>query len=318
MTDGTAATPDPSAISPEAPARPPRRRARRGAAVALARRGGIVPRRAAAAIANAMAPAGLHPQKWERSAGRRAPADRDSRRRAVRSGRGSAGHRAGLARGARDAGTHGRAGHRPTARSRGAFRHRWRAGASRPTTAPAGPCRPGCRRHVAARHRRCRGEGLAPVALLALLKHPLVGGEGEERLAWLERVRALDLALRGPRPPAGLAGLDRHCGEKAKSPAAWVPRSAAIAAPLDGLFDRAPTLAAFARGACANAAHGACRRHGWRGPAGAWRPICSPSSRRHRPARPPQIAPARRRSACSASCSMRVAVRPPYGGHPRI
>ena len=43
-------------------------------------------------------------------------------------------------------------------------------------------------------------EGFAPVAMLAPLKHPLVGGEGDKRIAWLEQVRALDLALRGPRP----------------------------------------------------------------------------------------------------------------------
>src|SRR4029079_15642968 len=56
-------------------------------------------------------------------------------------------------------------------------------------------------------------EELAPVALLALLKHPLVGGEGEERLAWLDAVRGLDLKLRGPRPAAGLAGLVAHFGD---------------------------------------------------------------------------------------------------------
>jgi ATP-dependent helicase/nuclease subunit B len=57
-------------------------------------------------------------------------------------------------------------------------------------------------------------ERLAPVPLLALLKHPLVGGEGEQRLSWLEAVRSLDLALRGPRPAAGLAGLDERFAEK--------------------------------------------------------------------------------------------------------
>ena len=63
-------------------------------------------------------------------------------------------------------------------------------------------------------------ERLAPVPLLALLKHPLAGGEGEQRLAWLEAVRALDLALRGPRPLAGLAGLDQRFTEK-KVGATW-------------------------------------------------------------------------------------------------
>lgn len=59
-------------------------------------------------------------------------------------------------------------------------------------------------------------EGVAPVPLLALLKHPLVGGEGEERLRWLDRVRSLDLALRGPRPAPGLAALDAHVATYAK------------------------------------------------------------------------------------------------------
>ncbi len=57
-------------------------------------------------------------------------------------------------------------------------------------------------------------ENLAPVPLLALLKHPLVGGEGEARLRWLDTVRQLDLGLRGPRPRAGLEGLDQHFAEK--------------------------------------------------------------------------------------------------------
>ena len=53
-------------------------------------------------------------------------------------------------------------------------------------------------------------ENLAPVALLALLKHPLAGGEGEQRRMWMDDVRLLDRALRGPRPAGGLQGLDEH------------------------------------------------------------------------------------------------------------
>lgn len=56
-------------------------------------------------------------------------------------------------------------------------------------------------------------EQFAPVSLLALLKHPLVKA-GEERLAWLEQVRMLDLALRGPRPAAGLAGITQLLAEE--------------------------------------------------------------------------------------------------------
>lgn len=51
-----------------------------------------------------------------------------------------------------------------------------------------------------------QAEQMAPVALLALLKHPLVR-QGEARLEWLDGVRKLDLALRGPRPAPGLAGV---------------------------------------------------------------------------------------------------------------
>lgn len=51
------------------------------------------------------------------------------------------------------------------------------------------------------------GQAFAPVPLLALLQHPLVAA-GEERLAWLTQVRALDREpLRGLRPPPGLAGV---------------------------------------------------------------------------------------------------------------
>ncbi len=42
--------------------------------------------------------------------------------------------------------------------------------------------------------------------MLAALKHPLAKS-GDERLGWLEQMRRLDLLLRGPRPPAGLAGI---------------------------------------------------------------------------------------------------------------
>jgi len=54
---------------------------------------------------------------------------------------------------------------------------------------------------------RVAAERFAPVALLDLLKHPLVR-KGDARLPWLEEVRGLDLILRGPRPAPGLEGLD--------------------------------------------------------------------------------------------------------------
>lgn len=48
--------------------------------------------------------------------------------------------------------------------------------------------------------------GFAPIDLLSLLKHPLAQ-KGEGRISWLEKVRALDLALRGPRSGQGLSSI---------------------------------------------------------------------------------------------------------------
>jgi ATP-dependent helicase/nuclease subunit B len=46
----------------------------------------------------------------------------------------------------------------------------------------------------------------SPATLLATLKHPLVRN-GDDRLSWLESVRLLDLAIRGPRLGIGLAAI---------------------------------------------------------------------------------------------------------------
>jgi len=87
-------------------------------------------------------------------------------------------------------------------------------------------------------------EELAPVPLLALLKHPLVGGEAEERSRWLEEVRRVDIALRGPRPPAGLKGLDaRLANENAMR--AWSAVRGRVAG-LEGMFEEALPLSRFA------------------------------------------------------------------------
>jgi ATP-dependent helicase/nuclease subunit B len=55
----------------------------------------------------------------------------------------------------------------------------------------------------------------APAQFLALLKHPLVMA-GDHRVTWLDKVRKLDLLLRGPRPAPGLNGIDAmfHSDEK--------------------------------------------------------------------------------------------------------
>ena len=86
----------------------------------------------------------------------------------------------------------------------------------------------------------------APLALLTLLKHPLVRS-GDERGPWLDGVRALDRALRGPRPAAGLAGIDAHCAagdsrEAAirRAAAEWWPTARALLEPVEAVFARGP------------------------------------------------------------------------------
>lgn len=67
---------------------------------------------------------------------------------------------------------------------------------------------------------------MGPVSLLAALKHPLVRA-GEERLPWLEAVRRLDLALRGPRLGIGLAAIAEAILDDAPL-SAWWKETAAI------------------------------------------------------------------------------------------
>ena len=180
----------PSAISSEAAARPDGRRPRRsrgcgasaGRSAARAIRG--------RAVANAMTAADFS-DKWNGLQARRAAADRNPRRRAARSGGRSPGDRAGAARGGRDA----RAGRRRWSRPTGCWPRgsrrllaRWGIEADDSAGRPLSQTAAG---HLAARRSpRPRPRTWRRSPLLALLKHPLVGGEGEERLA---------LARRGPR-----------------------------------------------------------------------------------------------------------------------
>jgi ATP-dependent helicase/nuclease subunit B len=93
-------------------------------------------------------------------------------------------------------------------------------------------------------------ERFAPVSLLTLLKHPLVM-KGEWRLPWLEGVRALDLLLRGPRPQAGLIGIDLLIHPRTDDRqrvlraqvSEWWPTARALLEPLETGFATANDLA---------------------------------------------------------------------------
>jgi ATP-dependent helicase/nuclease subunit B len=166
-------------------------------------------------------------------------------------------------------------------------------------------------------------EQFAPVPLLALLKHPLVM-KGEGRLDWLDGARALDLALRGPRPPAGLDGVteylsDRSGRDRDRRERAfhwWQSVAPRLRALERGFRAESAGLAALI-GLLREAASQLTGDEIWAGPAGraAAELLASaePASA-HGPARlSPASLPALLEQLLDG-----VAVRPPYGQHPRL
>ena len=166
-------------------------------------------------------------------------------------------------------------------------------------------------------------EQFAPVPLLALLKHPLVM-KGEGRLEWLEGVRSLDLALRGPRPAAGLPGIAAHLADWSgrdrdvrRRAAGWWRETADLLRPLERAFrtERAslPRLLAVLR-------ESASRLTGeevWAGPAGRAAAELFSAAEPAAEHGPGRIAPLSLPALLERLLD-REAVRPPFGQHPRI
>lgn len=165
-------------------------------------------------------------------------------------------------------------------------------------------------------------ENFAPVPLLALLKHPLVRA-GEERLGWLEKVRLLDLALRGPRPPAGLNGIrlylqggsEREQPVRQRAQPGWA-EARALLDPLAVAFENARTLGDLLAG-LRDAATVLGGDEIWSGPAGRALADLLADLEAHAmdgpgDARPEHLAPLLKRMMDE------IAIRPPQGGHPRI
>jgi ATP-dependent helicase/nuclease subunit B len=165
-------------------------------------------------------------------------------------------------------------------------------------------------------------ERFAPVPLLALLKHPLVMA-GPERLDWLDGVRALDLALRGPRPPAGLAGLDAHLADRGGRDSAlkeqaetWWEGAAPLLAPLERTFEGEPSFSALL--AALREAVGRLAGDGaWAGPAGRAAAALFADVEAVAEQGPERTEP-RDLPAMIERLMSAVAVRPPYGQHPRL
>ena len=160
-------------------------------------------------------------------------------------------------------------------------------------------------------------ERFAPVPLLAVLKHPLVMA-GADRLAWLDGVRELDLALRGPRPPAGLDGISRHLAERRGAQAArrWWERTVHRLQPLEQAFESGRSLADLLA-ALREAASALASDSTWAGPAGRAAAELFASLEAAAPEGPQHLRAAELPAVLERLLAG-VAVRPPFGQHPRL
>ncbi|MGZ3246443.1 MAG: double-strand break repair protein AddB [Croceibacterium sp.] len=154
-------------------------------------------------------------------------------------------------------------------------------------------------------------EEAAPVALMALLEHPLVRA-GDERGGWHDNVRALELKLRGPRPAPGLAPLAAIAAKAEIEP--WWRGVAAILEPLMAQ-DRQPL--AHLLDALVVAAEALCGEAMWSREDGRALSALVEDLRLHAGETGFTIDPAELLAALRDAME-RVAVRPPYGGHPRV
>lgn len=164
-------------------------------------------------------------------------------------------------------------------------------------------------------------EDAAPVSLCALLQHPLVQA-GEGRALWLEHARRLELALRGPRPAPGLepiAQLLAKGRQKDEEVAQWWADLCAILAPVLALnADKGAKLPLTElMDALAVAAEKLCGEALWaredgRALASFWEDLRLNAHEVASQCQAGELATILR------DAMARVAVRPPYGGHPRV
>ncbi len=155
-------------------------------------------------------------------------------------------------------------------------------------------------------------EQAAPVPLVALLGHPLVR-KGEGRAEWLDRTRALDLALRGPRPAPGLEPL-RSIAERAGI-AEWWEEAEAVLSPV--LAFEGETSLASLLDTLAAAGEGLCGEELWSGADG--RALSGLLDQLRDAAREAgTMLDPREMHAVLRDAMDQVAVRPAWGGHPRL
>ena len=159
----------------------------------------------------------------------------------------------------------------------------------------------------------------APVPLIALLVHPL-GGEGVtgwdgDRATWLDHARRLDKALRGPRPEPGLDHIRRLV--EARDDAAFSAWWTAVAARLMPLFDGTDRTLGVALDGLAEAAGALSGGRVWAGGDGRCLAQFIEQTRVAAHAVGTVVAPGDL-AAVLRDAMERIAVRPLWGGHPRV
>ncbi len=156
--------------------------------------------------------------------------------------------------------------------------------------------------------------GADPVKLIGALAHPLVRfGDGEARGIWLRSLRTFDRQLRGATPAPGLDPL-RVAARKA-GVAEWWEEVETILAPL--LDCDAEIALADALDIVANAAEALAGEAVWSREDGRALALMVEDFRTHARAQRTQIAPSDL-AGVLRDVMDEVAVRPPYGGHPRV
>lgn len=153
-------------------------------------------------------------------------------------------------------------------------------------------------------------EDAAPVPLAALLAHPLVAA-GEARAAWLAKARAFERRLRGPRKEPGLGPM-REVADEARVDG-WWDGVEAVLAPLFAAFP----LLVNRLDAMAAAGEALCGEGLWSKEDGRALAQFVEDLRLHAREVGTVIAPAELPAALREAME-RVAVRPLYGGHPRV
>ncbi len=152
----------------------------------------------------------------------------------------------------------------------------------------------------------------APVPLLALLKHPLATMDDADRFRRM--ARKLDLHLRGPRPDAGLTGIDRHIEEDSEL-SAWFAEVAAVLAPFAAAMAKPEAPLAELIKAHAAAAEALAGETLWKGDDGA---AANLLIRNMSDAADVPDIDTRSYAPLFSDLAMKVAVRPAYRSHPRL